>query len=489
MARVLGRIRLSRSTDESTSEARQRKLITDYCENNDHELVGIAVDLDVSGSVSPFETPEFGKWLRDPSGFDHIVSWKLDRLGRGLFDMTRLFSWCEENKKTLACTADNIDLSTGVGKLVATLLAGIADMELANIRARNKASADYLLKSGRYSGGVVPWGYKVEEAPSGGWYFAVDHEVAPVIREVFRRVVARQSVNSIANWLTDSGVKPPRGGEVWSTNSLTRMLRGRLVLGQVERKDANGHVKVVIDESTGLPLQRCEGIISESLWQQAQTVLDDMTRRKVNANDKGMLLGVLTCGECFSAMYLHVMAKKDRKQVYRYWRCSGKAKRHNGCSNRGVPAADVESYVSERFLAVLGDVERTEEVFVPATGSGEELEQVENAISRLKAESDAGLIDDTAEYINRLRSLTARRNELQSIESLPARWEARGTGETYRQAWERMTGIERRELLIDCAVSATADLNVDEPYNVIIPLNVIQGARKGRVVTFRRKAV
>lgn len=56
MARVLGRIRLSRLADESTSEQRQRDLITQWATSRGHDIVGFAVDLDVSGSVSPFET-------------------------------------------------------------------------------------------------------------------------------------------------------------------------------------------------------------------------------------------------------------------------------------------------------------------------------------------------------------------------------------------------------------------------------------------------
>ena len=60
MARVLGRIRLSRLTDESTSAERQRELIEQWSAMHDHEVVGWAEDLDVSGSVDPFDTRALG---------------------------------------------------------------------------------------------------------------------------------------------------------------------------------------------------------------------------------------------------------------------------------------------------------------------------------------------------------------------------------------------------------------------------------------------
>lgn len=55
--RVLGRTRISRSTLESTSIERQREIITSWAETNDHEIVGWAEDVDVSGAVDPFEAP------------------------------------------------------------------------------------------------------------------------------------------------------------------------------------------------------------------------------------------------------------------------------------------------------------------------------------------------------------------------------------------------------------------------------------------------
>jgi site-specific DNA recombinase len=74
--RVLGRLRLSRSTDESTSIDRQRELITQWADLNDHTVVGWAEDIDVSGSVDPFDTTQLGDWLssRAPE-FDVIVCW------------------------------------------------------------------------------------------------------------------------------------------------------------------------------------------------------------------------------------------------------------------------------------------------------------------------------------------------------------------------------------------------------------------------------
>ncbi len=69
--RVLGRIRLSRMTEESTSAARQREIIEMWAKSNDHEIVGWAEDIDVSGSVDPCRC-EGCRGVNTPRGYDDL---------------------------------------------------------------------------------------------------------------------------------------------------------------------------------------------------------------------------------------------------------------------------------------------------------------------------------------------------------------------------------------------------------------------------------
>ena len=88
---------LSRSTRESTSIERQREIIQQWAGSNNHTVVGWASDIDVSGSLDPFDTPELGKWLSDRAPeWDIVAAWKLDRLGRNAIQLNKLFGWCKE---------------------------------------------------------------------------------------------------------------------------------------------------------------------------------------------------------------------------------------------------------------------------------------------------------------------------------------------------------------------------------------------------------
>ena len=93
--RLLPCIRLSVLDDTSTSPERQFDKIQTFAKLGDHELVPITeadYDLDVSGSVSPFERPGLGPWLRADrlDIWDAICVARLDRLTRSLFDFVTL---------------------------------------------------------------------------------------------------------------------------------------------------------------------------------------------------------------------------------------------------------------------------------------------------------------------------------------------------------------------------------------------------------------
>jgi site-specific DNA recombinase len=82
--RVLPAIRLSLTTDATTSPERQFESIRKFATYKDHELVPITeadYDLDVSGAVSPFDRPGLGRWLKpDRLGeWDAICAAKLDK--------------------------------------------------------------------------------------------------------------------------------------------------------------------------------------------------------------------------------------------------------------------------------------------------------------------------------------------------------------------------------------------------------------------------
>lgn len=464
--RVLGRIRLSRLTDESTSEARQREAIGQYAAMHGHEIVGWAVDLDVSGAVSPFETPELGAWLAQPDTFDVLVSQKLDRLSRTLFETNALFKWCQDHGKTLACIEDQIDLSTWTGRLVASVIAGVAEGELEAIKSRTSASQQKIRELGRWHGGTVPYGYAAVQR-GGGWYLDVDPTTSDVVREIVRRVVDHDSLRGIADDLTSRGIPAPRGG-AWGPNTLNRMVRGRWIIGQAQ------HGGRVVTGDDGMPLQRAEPLISFKAWQLANSTMSERSRPRRNQYPTGVLTGVAFCAECGASLYHVVMDKvATRGKVYRYWRCSGPAKMRNGCTARAPRADDLEGFVADQVLQDIGHLERTERVYVPGDDNSDALAQITSAIEVARRERDAGLYDgDDDAYLARITGLIERRKAIESQPSQPAGWVVKGLGETYAEAWQRDDNPEyRRSVLLDGGITVHAAARMtDDSGSVVGPV-------------------
>ena len=68
-----------------------------------------------------------------------VIVWKLDRLSRSIADGVKLLSdWVDRGVRVVAVT-QQIDLSGPMGRMVASLLLGIAEMEREHLRERQAA--------------------------------------------------------------------------------------------------------------------------------------------------------------------------------------------------------------------------------------------------------------------------------------------------------------------------------------------------------------
>ena len=114
-------------------------------------------------TVGWFEDKETGKTLKRPA-FDRlqeaifagrvkaVVVWKLDRISRGQRDGVNLLAdWCERGVRVVAVT-QQIDLSGTVGRMVASVLFGLAEIETEYRRERQAAGIAEAKRRGVYRG-------------------------------------------------------------------------------------------------------------------------------------------------------------------------------------------------------------------------------------------------------------------------------------------------------------------------------------------------
>jgi DNA invertase Pin-like site-specific DNA recombinase len=125
-------------------------------------LTGNAV---ASAAVQWFEDVESGSTLKRPA-FDRmqqgifagtirtVVVWKLDRISRRQREGVNLLAdWCERGVRVVVIT-QQLDLSGAVGRLVASVLFGLAEIEQEYRRERQAAGIAVAKRQGRYRGRV-----------------------------------------------------------------------------------------------------------------------------------------------------------------------------------------------------------------------------------------------------------------------------------------------------------------------------------------------
>lgn len=113
--------------------------------------------------VTWFEDTETGKTLKRPD-FDKlhkaifegeiktVIVWKLDRISRRLKDGINLLAeWCESGVRVVSVT-QQIDLTGPVGRMVASVMFGLAEIELEYRRERQAAGIRVAKTRGVYQG-------------------------------------------------------------------------------------------------------------------------------------------------------------------------------------------------------------------------------------------------------------------------------------------------------------------------------------------------
>lgn len=135
------------------NEAGQRREIERWLDGNgiNRQSVRWYVDKDTGDHL---DRPAFNQLQQDVfSGqVKTIVVWKLDRLSRSLRDgINTLCDWCDRGLRVVSVT-QMIDFNGTVGKMIASILFAVAEIEQSTRRERQAAGIAAAKERGVYSG-------------------------------------------------------------------------------------------------------------------------------------------------------------------------------------------------------------------------------------------------------------------------------------------------------------------------------------------------
>lgn len=497
MARVLGRIRLSRVSEESTSPERQRERILKWSDLHEHTVVGWAEDLGVSRVVNPLEAPDLRPWLNDLAkvhSWDILAGWKLDRIAMGSIYLNDIMKWCNQNQKTLVSVTENFDLSTWVGRMFANLIAGVAEGEWEAIRERIKQTYDYNVRMGKYRGGPVAFGYESYTDENGDHRLRPNPEQVELLHELMDRVLKGERPNSIVRDLNDRGIATPQSYKAhdknkrgfWRNANLIRILTSPVLLGYAVETKRESYVNSKGQRKTravglepirlddGSPVIRAEPIVSaEKLERVREKVQSWKAVRASHSSTDALLTGVVFCampcvhqrpweegwkpegcpedcpGQCGQKMYLN----HGRNKMY--YRCTS-ATYATSCGNKGVDQYELEDYVTDHLLSEFGDTERVTSVYDPGEDHEQELADVNDRLTDLVGQIGKDAFrsgtPQRAALDEQIQRLAAKQAELSAIPRRQAGVRQVPTGETFADHWTSLNKAEKNQFLRDSRI-------------------------------------
>src|SRR5215831_800177 len=141
------------STDRQTLE-NQRRALQGVAERRGWEVVAVYTDAGISGAKGRAERPGLDDLLKAASkgGFDVVMAWSIDRLGRSLIDLLGTIQHLEACQVDLYFDQQSIDTTTPTGRLMFQICGAFAEFERSMIRQRITAGLSRARAQGKRLG-------------------------------------------------------------------------------------------------------------------------------------------------------------------------------------------------------------------------------------------------------------------------------------------------------------------------------------------------
>lgn len=297
------------STDEQRRNGQsieaQKEQLYEYCSKNDLNVLDYYEDNGFSGGT--LNRPAFQKLLKDLRPNEVVLTCRLDRLTRSTVDGLSVINDWNDKNIGVKCIHDlDIDTTTANGKLILTVLLGLAANEREHASERINETFANKKKLGEPCSGCCALGYKVEPKK-----VVIVPEEANMVKYAFDTFLATHSV------------------------SQTKVLFNKKYGDYLKEKDkrANGRdafteqrMRYLLRNTNYTGNKTYPQIIEVATFEEVQEILNERAGGKPRKYDY-MFRGLLKCGYCGSAMV--GAPRHDNGKLYLNYRCNSRSSERN----------------------------------------------------------------------------------------------------------------------------------------------------------------
>ncbi|MEA4964831.1 MAG: recombinase family protein [Oscillospiraceae bacterium] len=286
--------------------------------------------------------------------FDILLVFMFDRLGRRDDETPFVVEWFVKNGiEVWSAMEGQQRFDSHVDKLMNYIRYWQASGESLKTSVRVKTRLSQLTEEGLYTGGSIPFGYKLEKKGRVNkrnrevFDLAVDENEAEIIRLIFHKYVNEgYGAQRLCRFLHDNGIKS-RDGKGFPNTSLNRIIKNVMYTGIIKNGDSQSQY---IDELR---------IIDDDVFAQAQEIMRQRTQPHssipLNCKGKSLLVGNIYCAHCGNRLTLTTSGRNKKmpdgtiqKEVRMRYQCHYNVRHPGECDGQsGYSVNKVDGIVDQ----------------------------------------------------------------------------------------------------------------------------------------------
>ena len=353
---------------ESDSIKNQRDLIHAYISRHTEMKLGDE-GYDDGYTGTNFERPHFKEMLEAVRGgkVNCVIVKDLSRFGREYIEAGR---YIEKLFPALGvrfiAINDNYDTAhlDSASSLILPFKNLINDEYCRDISIKVRSSLTIRRESGEFIGSFPSYGYQRD--PSDYHKLIIDEEPAEVVRSIYAKFLAGESIRAIVRFLNDSGYLPPvlykkqkypgynpaniSEYTKWSHRAVARILTNQMYVGDMVQ-NVMSNISYRIQKCRSVETEKHiivpdthEAIISREDFQKVKELLRRDTYESPKTRKLYVLSGFIKCGDCKRGMVKKTIHNGWKE--YHYLFCSTyKNRSKQGCTKHTINADKVEAAV------------------------------------------------------------------------------------------------------------------------------------------------
>ena len=285
--------------------------IREYCASKGYEVAGEYVDGGYTGRND--KRPQFKRLIADAQDglFEAVIVHKFDRFARNRAHSVIHKALLRDLGISVLSVAEPTDPDNPSSIITEGILEVVAEWYSANLGQEVRKGRTKGAKLGKYMGGFIRYGYKVDCES----HTVIDETEAKNVLSIFQKAADGMPLRQIVLWLHNEGIPTKHPGGKWSAQRLSLMLKDEAYIGKAffNKKKRKGG-KLVDGEPVSMPYP---AIVPEELFNRVRARLAQNKRQNKGATKRFYLLQYLgRCGECGGNLRCHTVGK------HRYINCS-----------------------------------------------------------------------------------------------------------------------------------------------------------------------